>query len=120
MNENAKKWVAELRSGNYKQATGGLRKGDCFCCLGVACDLYAKEFSESWISGGTYQEFKGMEGILPEEVSAWLGLGNREGDFYDGEGSHESLADLNDSGCTFSQIADIIESEPGDLFRKES
>ena len=40
LNDNAKKWVAALRSGKYEQAKGWLREGDKFCCLGVACDLF--------------------------------------------------------------------------------
>ena len=41
MNENAKKWVAALRSGEYKQGQYNLRSDqDHFYCLGVACDLY--------------------------------------------------------------------------------
>lgn len=45
MNENAKKWVEALRSGDYKQATGVLTrvndKGEpeSHCCLGVACQV---------------------------------------------------------------------------------
>ena len=43
MNENAKKWVKALRSGEFEQGTGYLRKGDKFCCLGVACAVYQDE-----------------------------------------------------------------------------
>lgn len=35
--------IAQLRSGNYVQGTGRLKTNDGgFCCLGVACDIYAK------------------------------------------------------------------------------
>lgn len=33
---NRAAWVAALRSGDYQQATGALRVGDTYCCLGVA------------------------------------------------------------------------------------
>lgn len=34
------KWLEALRSGNYKQGTGRLRKADnSYCCLGVLCDV---------------------------------------------------------------------------------
>ena len=36
------KWVAALRSGEYKQAKGQLRIGNSFCCLGVLCNLHAQ------------------------------------------------------------------------------
>lgn len=44
MNQEIKKrWVAALRSGDYKQGTGALRNADNkFCCLGVLCDLHSK------------------------------------------------------------------------------
>lgn len=38
------KWIAALTSGEYKQGRNWLRTSeDGFCCLGVLCDLYAKE-----------------------------------------------------------------------------
>lgn len=46
--DQLRKWVAALRSGNYKQGKGRLRtsgengKQDEFCCLGVWCDLRSK------------------------------------------------------------------------------
>lgn len=43
LNENAKKWVQALRSGEYKQGKDALRDNDKFCCLGVACEVYKKE-----------------------------------------------------------------------------
>ena len=39
LNENAKKLVAALRSGRYRQARTKLRKADRYCCLGVACEI---------------------------------------------------------------------------------
>jgi hypothetical protein len=32
---------------------------------------------------------------------------------------HQSLTDLNDTGTTFNDIADLIESEPEGLFKEE-
>ncbi len=31
--------IAALRSGDYAQTRGTLRRADTYCCLGVACDL---------------------------------------------------------------------------------
>ena len=43
MNENAKAWVAALRSGKWQQARSALRKVEndtfSFCCLGVASEI---------------------------------------------------------------------------------
>lgn len=37
--EIIEKWIAALRSGEYKQEFNCLRKGDCFCAIGVLCDI---------------------------------------------------------------------------------
>lgn len=42
--EWADKWVAALRSGEYKQGFGELKaNNNSFCCLGVLCDIVVKE-----------------------------------------------------------------------------
>lgn len=121
LNENAKKWVEALRSGDYEQTTGVLRKAsNQRCCLGVACDLYAKETGEGeWVYriGHTYFVTKRDQSysLLPNDVRNWLGLFTSKGRFID---EHEffSLTDLNDAGASFIKIANTIESEPEGLF----
>lgn len=39
MTEEAKKWIAALKSGKYKQGRGTLLRGDEWCCLGVMEDV---------------------------------------------------------------------------------
>ena len=39
MSEFKDKWLVALRSGDYKQGIGYLRKGDKYCCLGVAAEI---------------------------------------------------------------------------------
>jgi len=49
INLNAQKWIAALRSGEFKQTKDGLKElaGDDsvvgHCCLGVACEVYLRE-----------------------------------------------------------------------------
>jgi hypothetical protein len=109
LNANAKKWVKALRSGEYKQGNMRLRSGDEFCCLGVACDLYGARNGKKW--QGNY--FMGNNARLPEAVKDWLGLASALGVSF----GMKSLAMLNDAGASFSEIADIIESEPEGLFK---
>lgn len=51
------KWVAALRSGEFRQATGKLRDGDpegdgyAFCCLGVLCV----------VKGAAWQDYSGLD-----------------------------------------------------------
>lgn len=116
MNDNAKKWVEAIRSGDYKQGRGQLADGEGkFCCLGVACDLYAKEhpdFPTTYAEMVYYGAFEDY-GELPEEVQKWLGLRTTIGSY----AIRRTLAEDNDLGMTFPEIADLIETEPRGLFR---
>lgn len=120
MNNNASKWVASLRSGKYKQGRMALRKNDKFCCLGVACDLYASDhpdFEDVHSYDGVHFYGENNEHyILPMEVKEWLGLYDSGGQFKNSDGTTTTLADLNDWDSSFDEIANIIESEPLGLF----
>jgi hypothetical protein len=115
MNENAKRWVRELRSGRWSQAAGVLRSEDGrHCCLGVACAMSRLGF---WDGGGAYWvDDYGSELFLPRPVQQWLGLAD-EGGAFNGD---FSLSELNDSGHSFEQIANIIEANADSLFVKDS
>jgi len=121
MNQEVKKaWIEALRSGEYKQTTGRLRRGDSYCCLGVLCDLYIKNNPDYvWAGGGDYRYFASCRddaetgamsmflafNFLHGEVVKWAGLSS-ENPHYDDDGT---LSDLNDSGSSFEEIADVIE-----------
>lgn len=78
-------WIAALENDHYEQTTGVLRKlwwddsddeprerqSDRYCCLGVACDLYASVEDASW--SGSY--FLGYDTMLPPELMHKLGIG---------------------------------------------
>lgn len=98
----AKRWIKALRSGKYKQDTGQLRNGDKFCCLGVLCDLHAKETGMEWSKRGCYYEEKHL---LPSIVIQWAGLKSNNGKL----GPRRSLSKLNDNGASFRKIATVIE-----------
>jgi hypothetical protein len=128
--ENAKKWVAKLRDPSVKQTTGTLhdRETDGYCCLGVACMLYQAEVGDLWITeigidgnARLATQYDGSSSLLPTKVMNWLGLATEGGVHYPSpedadEGPSASLAELNDDGSTFQQIADRIEEEPLGLF----
>jgi len=145
MNDNAAKWVAALRSGDYGQFVGGGLStivGN-HCCLGVACALYLEEnadlevfpsrdldISRSSVEKETVLAYRdvndpdteGSDQFLPEKVYDWLGLSSNDGSFselyYTDEGkSYDSLAEVNDSErFDFKQIANIIEEKEDELF----
>jgi hypothetical protein len=124
LNENAKKWVAALRSGEYRQAQQVLRKENKFCCLGVACDLYGKEHGIEWKKVGDAYYFLDEKMVLPKSVKEWLGT-LTSGTFFEDKSvpekdryRHTQLSSKNDRDSSFAEIADIIESEPEGLFVK--
>lgn len=101
-----KRWAAALRSGEYKQGTGKLRKENKFCCLGVLCDIYDKE---RWKAGNYCHSFMGEVNGLPNEVVLWSGVSSDSP--YVG---NNSLMSHNDgrglsTRKTFKQIANLIE-----------
>lgn len=100
MNAEVKeKWLAALRSGEYKPAVAFMRHSDTtganpyqhrFCCLGVLCDLYAKEHGMKFMDlfpGADLRQSK-----LPGVVEQWAGLNFRQ---------CQPLADLNDRMGTY-------------------
>ena len=124
MNENAKLWVSALRSGEYQQGKGQLSLNGRFCCLGVACDIYEKytgdelpkDRNSNYIHAGTYgiHHAKNLHSQF-NKVREWLGLSFCNGHFKNGS-VENSLTSLNDSAIPFTDIANIIQSEPLGLF----
>lgn len=105
-------WLSALRSGDYQQTRGRLKKPDGFCCLGVLCDLYIKENNLHWDidEDGDYYLFD-EEGTLPKKVMEWAGLEDPNPDVSYGEYAGIDIAHLNDKGLTFNEIANIIEEQ---------
>lgn len=102
-----KRWLEALNSGEYNQTTGRLKRESGFCCLGVLCDLYSKEKNEEWYAYSDYHfEFLGSPTLLPLAVRRWAGI--EEGNPSVSYKRPTSLAQLNDRGKTFKQIAKVI------------
>lgn len=107
------RWVAALRSGEYKQGTDRLKtpNGE-FCCLGVLCDLYHKEKTAGiWDGSGN------LDGIqLPAScVMDWAGLLSDNPDVLaygvSGPLSAHNDGDYSHGPLPFSEIADAIEAQ---------
>lgn len=119
MNENARAWVAALRSGEYQQARGQLKKEHGYCCLGVACEISKLG---KWTNDreGYYQPKigSGDNVMLPEAVKEWLGMKTGSGTIIPyGHNFTKSLATENDNGKSFNEIADLIEKHQDILFK---
>lgn len=115
--EVKKKWLEALRSGEYKQGKDQLKQeqnGDCsYCCLGVLCDLFAKETGTSWDN-----QILKYDAMMPTEpVRNWAGVSSNDEftvDVDDNEVNegYARLDVLNDRhNYTFAQIADLIEKQ---------
>lgn len=128
MNSKIKEaWVNALRSGEYNQGGEKLRGANGYCCLGVLCDIYAKEHNREWDFRGydddgdetnlhpmDYWYFDEEGEFLPKSVMKWAELETNnpilrvedEEDVFADEVAH-----INDSGYSFSTIADLIQAQ---------
>lgn len=114
-------WLTALRSGDYRQGQGSLKRDGKFCCLGVLCDLAVKagiaaETHVTMIGATAFGTGPADEnsGTLPFVVQTWAGLPSNNPSFrYNvlsaDEYEYDSLAGLNDGGRSFAEIADLIE-----------
>lgn len=128
-------WILKLESGTIQQLKHNL--GDVTgarCCLGVLCDIQGlhKEpetiYTEFGREGpGSLLEYR-FDGDWNKEILPYKFW--EEMDFFSGSGDHKdrltptfasasipSLADLNDSGTNFAQIAYILRTEPLNYIR---
>lgn len=111
-----KKWLTALRSGKYKQGKEALNADNKFCCLGVLCDIYAKEKKLRWkkLLHDSQKVFINEQLHLPSSVQIWAELSSANPVIENRtikERTCEDLAQMNDAGLSFDEIADIIEKE---------
>jgi hypothetical protein len=115
-------WLEALRSGKYKQTSGALArfrkyqtvppKSVGFCCLGVACDISGYTWDISKGEETCYDTFT-PDALAPSRISAGETIAFP---FFPDEFDRERpplgyiLSGLNDTGCTFEEIADWIET----------
>ena len=124
------KWVAALRSGEYKQGTCFLRKdypdryAPDFCCLGVLCDIAAKEGiidweiqtwhgGETWYASSTKTLHDKNSERLPACVMEWAGLDKVDPDLMLSDWRRSvPVSELNDrERLDFERIAELIEGQ---------
>lgn len=115
--ENFRKWLDALRSGNYRQGRHVLEKpahGDeptQYCCLGVACRVAMENGVELEVKETTTSvEFDSHSGQLPGKVLRWLGVSNYSLLVQTSQdGVHVPVSIINDDGECFANIADLLE-----------
>lgn len=126
MNPEAKaKWVAALRSGEYRQGCAYLQQttesgSSRYCCLGVLCRVaMASGVAVEAVQVQDHFRFDRNAAFLPDAVAIWAGLDDDSGTggLYVGPlipeddfEHYQSFVELNDDlKLTFNQIADFIE-----------
>lgn len=97
------KWIAALRSGQYKQGKGALCSKDTFCCLGVLAEVFgAQKQSDAF---GTIYLFE--TGVLTDIDYEW---DMNVPEILLDEDNQDELTNMNDAeGKSFAEIADWIE-----------
>ena len=98
-------WIKALRSGKYEQTDSMLRspaihseESDKFCCLGVLCDLAAKDGGEQWNLVGYGEKYE--TDFLPTHMRRYIKMQRNE---------QQMLVKMNDDGVSFDKIANKIE-----------
>jgi hypothetical protein len=107
------KWLAALRSGEYKQGRKFLKKNGSYCCLGVLCDVVDPT---KWNDDYDYDyglgvkgvsAYDGVSGTLPFRIREATGFPREDNT---GRWAAGVLVEMNDEGqYSFAEIANYIE-----------
>lgn len=118
--EIADRWIELLESG-LDQTRSALKRyrldAPHYCCLGVLCELAVQDgvVEERLVSVPRIAKFGAVGNpgdesviVLPAAVIKWAGMNTEVGEFDAGERERQNLANLNDSGYSFHEIAEVI------------
>lgn len=118
--------VDALRSGQFTQATGYLKVGDSYCCMGVAAKLAGAKWDRT---DDTFNKDAGLSlkdsfVKLSDELIDWYGFRSGEGmTLIEGLSARRVLSMMNDGGGvnnekrhSFAEIASFIEQNPAAVF----
>ncbi len=103
-------WIQALKSGEFKQGTQYLERDGQYCAIGVLSLLSLIEGQCTYNQIDGTGKFDNKRFTLSYNTLTWAGLGLE--DFkvdviYEGEST--SIADLNDRGLSFKELARIID-----------
>lgn len=94
------RWYDALLSGQYVQLRGRLGALNCYCVLGVACEVFYQELGvERVVEEDGSISYDGYRTNMPPDVQEHLGLTNR--------GCATAMG-LNDLDYTFEQIVERL------------
>lgn len=108
------RWVHALESGEFPQGKGSLRMGEEYCCLGVLCELAARDgvippAELVQPDGDSVYKYDDASGFPSQAVCEWVGI-TAYADVADQlvgtvPGQFKILAGMNDQGAVFTEIA---------------
>ena len=125
-NEHQENWLKALETTNELQGTSRLHtienNKDYFCCLGIAC--VTLKLPKEKINNEIHYLSRAMVGAnnmyAPKTAVVLLKLRSSAGDLKNpvkmDEGICSSLAEMNDAGISFKEIADYIRQNPENVF----
>jgi hypothetical protein len=115
--ERVQLWIDALRSGEYEQGQGHLRKeeplGARYCCLGVAQEV---ALDNGWVSADVPNSYNLDWGsaVMPIDLGRWFGFMHHATDpdlgFHQGAGVVYCVMANDDLNWTFEQIANALEA----------
>lgn len=107
--EKMQKLVDALRSGKYQQGRHSLHVDGKFCCLGVACVINGMTPKYEWGFKETYS-YHSLNFHKAKDITGFkTECGNFKNHIEYKDNKYGSLAELNDAGMSFNEIADVIE-----------
>lgn len=112
------RWIHALRLGHdplnpgseYRQGTDSLRCDGGYCCLGVACDLVDPDGWGYVDDDRDFITFDGDQMDVPTRVRLAFGVHELETGWNGWTPGDRAISNLNDSGSSFAELADIIEA----------
>ena len=113
--EVAREWIDAARSLDEKRHARGflgisnLVGQECFCVMGILCNIAARKGVVVKRKAGRIIEFDGNQGLVPYPVLEWAGI-----DFNQAQ-ELSLMNDDEDKEITLKELADFIEQQISNL-----
>ena len=106
-------WIAALRSGDYAQGRGTMKRDGRYCCLGVFAELQGVDIKPFGVGSALLMPAQAAK--LAKDTTGLSIDGASNGTFRScglppfKNPDYQSLSGMNDNGVSFQEIADFLE-----------